>query len=61
MATFEAQVSGLTGLTDTFSGSTNPKDTELDQFLNSVVPLLQLVQLLMLLIMILFMHGLMFM
>jgi hypothetical protein len=33
MATFEAQVSGLTGLTDTFSGSTNPKDTELDQFL----------------------------
>lgn len=37
MATFEAQVSGMTGLTDTFSSSTNPKDTELDQFLKDGV------------------------
>ena len=37
MATFEAQVSGVTGLIDTFSSSTNPKDTELDQFLRDGV------------------------
>ena len=37
MATFEAQVSGLTGLTATFSGSTNPQDTEVDQFLKDGV------------------------
>ena len=37
MATFEAQVSAATGLIDTFSSSTNPKDTELDQFLKDGV------------------------
>jgi hypothetical protein len=37
MATFEAQVSGVTGLIDAFSSSTNPKDTELDQFLKDGV------------------------
>ena len=33
MATFEAQVNGLTGLGATLSSSTTPTDTELDQFL----------------------------
>lgn len=37
MATFEAQVSGVTGLIDTFTSTTNPKDTELDQFLRDGV------------------------
>jgi hypothetical protein len=37
MATFEAQVSGVTGLIDTFNSATNPKDTELDQFLKDGV------------------------
>ncbi len=37
MATFEAQVQGLTGLTAAFSGSTAPTDTQLDQFLKDGV------------------------
>ena len=37
MATFEAQVNGLTGLGATLSGSTTPTDTELDQFLKDGV------------------------
>ena len=37
MATFEAQVNGLTGLGGTLSGSTTPTDDELDQFLKDGV------------------------
>jgi hypothetical protein len=37
MATFESQGSAVTGLIDTFTSSTNPKDTELDQFLRDGV------------------------
>ena len=37
MATFEAQVNGLTGLGATLSGTTTPTDTELDQFLKDGV------------------------
>ena len=37
MATFEAQVHGLTGLGATLSGSTNPTDGQLDQFLHDGV------------------------
>ena len=37
MATFEAQIDGLTGLGATLSASTVPKDTELDQFLRDGV------------------------
>ena len=37
MATFEAQINGLTGLGATLSSSTTPTDTELDQFLKDGV------------------------
>ena len=37
MATFEAQINGLTGLGATLSASTTPTDTELDQFLKDGV------------------------
>ena len=37
MATFEAQINGLTGLGATLSASTTPTDDELDQFLKDGV------------------------
>ena len=37
MATFEAQVNGLTGLGATLSASTTPTDSQLDQFLKDGV------------------------